>query len=82
MELPYQALMERVKKVCVGESPLSRSVTEACKQISEFAVQNRTVEFDTDLEETFHIADPYWLFYLRASPKLRDLAPKLTEAEP
>ena len=64
MELPYQVLMERVRAVCVGESPQGRSVTEACKQISDFALQNRTVEFDTDLEETFYIADPYWLFYL------------------
>jgi hypothetical protein len=33
------------------------------------------VEFDTDADvETLYISDPYWLFYLRCSPKMAELA--------
>ncbi|MGG5887824.1 hypothetical protein ACLF3G_11855 [Falsiroseomonas sp. HC035] len=72
---PYGVLMERVKSVCIGEAPAGRGVTEACSQISTFAAADRTVEFDTEAEvETFYISDPYWLFYLRCSPKMTELA--------
>lgn len=75
MDLPYSVLMERVKSVCTSDSPMGRGVTEACGQISQFATKDRTVEFDTDADvETFHISDPYWLFYLRCSPKMTELA--------
>lgn len=75
MNFPYDILMERVKSVCVGDAPAGRGVTEACSQISGFASADRTVEFDKDSDvETFYISDPYWLFYLRCSPKLEDLA--------
>ena len=59
MELPYSVLMDRVKKICVGDAPVGRGVTEACGQISEFASGDRTVEFDTDANvQTFYISDP------------------------
>jgi hypothetical protein len=75
MAFPYEVLMERVRSVCIGDAPAGRGVTEACSQLSNFAAADRTVEFDTDAEvETFYISDPYWLFYLRCSPKLHDLA--------
>ena len=75
MELPYSILMERIRSVCIGDIPVGRSVTEACGQISSFAATDRTVEFDTDAEvETFYVSDPYWLFYLRCSPKLASLS--------
>ena len=74
MELPYSVLMDRVKQVCIGDAPVGRGVTEACGQISAFASADRTVEFDTDSDvETFYVSDPYWLFYLRCSPKMRSL---------
>ena len=78
MELPYSILMERIRSVCINDVPVGRSVTEACGQISSFASTDRTVEFDTDADvETFYISDPYWLFYLRCSPKLASLAKEL-----
>ena len=74
MAFPYDVLMDRVKEVCIGDAPAGRGVTEACSQISAFAAADRTVEFDTDADvETFYISDPYWLFYLRCSPKMMDL---------
>jgi hypothetical protein len=75
MELPYSVLMDRIRSVCIGDVPVGRSVTEACGQISSIASVDRTVEFDTDADvETFHVADPYWLFYLRCSNKLASLS--------
>jgi hypothetical protein len=66
MELPYSVLMDRIESICIDEAPVGRSVTEACGQISAFASSERTVEFDTEADvETFYVADPYWLFYLR-----------------
>jgi hypothetical protein len=54
---------------------MGRGITEACGQLSEFAAKDRTVEFDKEADvEIFHIADPYWLFYLRSSPKMADLS--------
>jgi len=75
MTFPYSVLMDRIKSVCIGDAPAGRGVTEACIQISTFATADRTVEFDTESEvETFYISDPYWLFYLRCSPKMAELA--------
>jgi hypothetical protein len=79
MGVPYTELMERVEHVCTGGAPLGSSVKEACKQIAGFALSTypdqRIVEFDDETgTDTFSIVDPYWLFYLRSSPKLRSLA--------
>lgn len=75
MELRYPELMDRIKLVCCDEIPVGRGVSEACTQISDFAAGDRTIEFDTDQDvEVLHISDPYWLFYLRSSRKLKDLA--------
>lgn len=82
MAFPYEELMLRVRSICTGDSPAGRGVTEACSQISNFAASGRTVEFDTDAGvETFYISDPYWLFYLRCSPKLNDLAKERHSAD-
>jgi hypothetical protein len=79
MTLPYTVMMSRVEKVCVSEFPVGSSVKEACTQIAKFALSmypsQRIVEFDDESgTDTFSIVDPYWLFYLRASPKLATLA--------
>ena len=51
MELPYTVLMERItRSICIGDTPVGRSVTEACGQMSSFAATDRTVEFDTDAD--------------------------------
>jgi len=77
--LSYTAMMQRVEKVCHSDFPVGSSVKEACTQIARFAVSmypsQRIVEFDDESgTDTFSIVDPYWLFYLRASPKLATLA--------
>lgn len=80
MDLPYTKLMERVARVCTaGSSPVGSSVTEACKQIVKLAramhSNQRIIDFDDEAGAgTLSIVDPYWLFYLRSSPKLEILA--------
>ena len=79
MDLPYTELMKRVERVCVNDSPVGSSVKEACMQIAKFALDmyptQRIVEFDEETgTDTLSIVDPYWLFYLRSSPKLNSLA--------
>ena len=81
MTIPYPDLMQRVKQVCKGETPVGRSMTETCDQIVKFAIakypDQRIVEFDSEGgSDTFSIVDPYWLFYIRSSSKLETLAKK------
>jgi hypothetical protein len=91
MSLPYGELMERVQSVCRDKAPSGSSVTAACTQIDRIAGQlaglqdgrelQRALEWDRSSEvETLHIADPYFLFYLRASRKLTSLG-KAAEKE-
>jgi hypothetical protein len=87
MSLPYSELLGRVNHICADSSkvPVGSSISEACTQINKIAkksVENETgvqglapVEWDTTTDvENLHVAEPYFLFYLRASSKLRKLA--------
>jgi hypothetical protein len=83
MSLPYAELMARVGKVCIARAPVGSSVSEACIQISKIAsrsveqgssVGQAPVEWDTTAAvENLHVTEPYFLFYLRSSPKLKRL---------
>ena len=79
MELPYNDLMERIQKVCVGEGPSASSIVQACRQIAKIALRiaprERVLEWDDqELTGTMSVVDPYFLFYLRRSRKLDALA--------
>ena len=79
MEVPYNDLMDRIRKVCVGAGPSASSVVQACRQISWIALrvapQERVLEWDDqELTGTMSVVDPYFLFYLRRSKKLEILA--------
>jgi hypothetical protein len=65
-------------------APVGSSVSEACSQIGKIAsksVEQETgvqglapVEWDTTAAvENLHVTEPYFLFYLRSSPKLKRL---------
>ncbi len=78
MTIPYPELMERIRKICVEDVPVGRSVTETCDRMVKFAVSKypdqRIVEFDSEGgSDTFSIVDPYWMFYLRSSTKIASL---------
>ena len=79
MELPYDVLMARIAAVCSGDIPASASIVRACRQADTIAKRlapsERIIEWDDqELTGTMSIVDPYFLFYLRASRKLEQLA--------
>lgn len=76
LSLPYNDLFRRIQQVCVGETPQSASIYQACSQIAKMALEmypdQRVLEWDED--DIMEIADPYFLFYARWSGKLKNLA--------
>lgn len=77
MSLSWGELNARIQLVCTGDAPAGSSIKEACRQISSIAVEmypeQRIVEWD-DEADILTIVDPYFLFYVRSSPKLANLA--------
>lgn len=71
----YDDMLRRVRAVCRGESPVGSSISQALLQMHNIAdaVQptGKVIEWD---ENVLDIVDPYFLFFLRSSPILRDLA--------
>ncbi len=65
----YQALLDRILTICIGDPPSGSSITSACYQtasIVNYAVGEKIVEWDSN-NDVFDIRDPYLLFYLRWS---------------
>jgi hypothetical protein len=84
--LTYSALLGRISAICadIARVPVGSSVSEACAQIDKIAKKSvvvdtgvqgmQPIEWDTTAHvENLHIAEPYFLFYLRSSSKLRQL---------
>jgi hypothetical protein len=75
LSYPYEDLLSRTAKVCVGESPVGSSVTGTCLHMSKLAREKfpneRAVDWD-EQKQVFDIPDPYLLFYLRWSNRLHE----------
>ena len=71
LSLNYQELTRRVQQVCVNEAPAAQSIVRACVQMAKIAKESKSLEWDNNV---LNIADPYLLFYLQASNKLKQLA--------
>ncbi|UHC16089.1 hypothetical protein LRS73_27030 [Methylobacterium currus] len=67
----YDEIIARTKVICSGNSPSGSSVSEALLQMDKLsaAVQpgSKIIEWDDDVLD---ISDPYFLFYLRCSPRI------------
>jgi len=75
LSFPYQELLDRTVKVCSGESPVGSSVTGTCLHMTRLAQEKFPMERAIDWDEqkqVFDIPDPYLLFYLRWSGRLRE----------
>lgn len=76
LSFPYKELSERTQKVCVGDTPQTSSINQACIQICKMAEamypDQRVIEWDED-NYLLDVIDPYFLFYLRWSEKLHSL---------
>jgi hypothetical protein len=73
LTLTYDDLYNRVKRTGKNESPAGSSVAQALEQISELAAsteRSAVVEWRDDILD---VVDPYFLFYLRQSPRLTSL---------
>lgn len=75
LAFPYDDLVERVKSLCKSESPPGSSLTAAVTHMEKLATDqlptHRVLEWD-EQKEVLHIPDPYFLFYLRWSERLRE----------
>jgi hypothetical protein len=73
----YDEMLKRATALCVGESPVGSSVSESLVQMAKLAktVQDvPVIEWD---EDVLDIVEPYFLFFLRCSPLLSQLAAKV-----
>jgi hypothetical protein len=75
LSFPYQELLERTVTICSGESPVGSSVTGTCLHMSKLAQEKfpaeRAIDWD-EQKQVFDVPDPYLLFYLRWSGRLRE----------
>ncbi|RYH70112.1 MAG: hypothetical protein EON54_01725, partial [Alcaligenaceae bacterium] len=74
----WNELSRRVQRTCMGDSPQAASLSTACHQIAKMAKDlypaQRVVDWEGDPTSLLSIEDPYFLFYLRWSDKMRSLA--------
>jgi hypothetical protein len=71
----YDKVLARVQEICIGDVPSGSSITSALSQMHIIGeeIQPGTSPISWD-DDTLDISDPYFLFYLRYSGKLVDLA--------
>ncbi len=75
LSYPYEELLQRTVKICEGESPVGSSVTGTCLHMTKLAQEKFPNERAIDWDETkqvMDIPDPYLLFYLRWSGRLKE----------
>lgn len=75
LSFPYAEIYERTRNVCSKESPPGSSIASALEQIPEIA---RDLEPNVQIvewsDDVLDIVDPYFLYYLRCSPRMASLA--------
>lgn len=75
LSFPYGEIYDRTRRVCIGDAPPGSSVASALEQIPEIAGNLEPnapiVEWSDDVLD---IVDPYFLYYLRCSPRIASLA--------
>jgi hypothetical protein len=76
LELEYSEIVDRIKQICRGTTPVGSSIAEACKQLANIsealAPGARVVDWDEDYE-VLSLSDPYLLYFIRCSNKLPQL---------
>ena len=75
LSFPYAEIYERTRKICSDAVPAGSSVASALDQMPEIAGELEPhapiIEWS---EDVLDIVDPYFLYYLRCSPRLTSLA--------
>lgn len=70
----YDEIYNRVKDVCIGDSPTGQSISQSLTHMMNLAISHdgdKTL-FEWD-DATLHITDPYFTFYIRCSAKISAL---------
>ncbi|MBO9511674.1 hypothetical protein [Erythrobacter sp. A6_0] len=73
LSFPYDDIYSRTREVCVDDAPAGSSVASALEQLPGLAANietNPVLEWD---EDVLDIVDPYFLYYLRCSSRMRYL---------
>jgi len=75
LSFTYDEITKRVREVCRGDAPTGSSVNAALTQMHAIAenLQPSTSPLAWD-DPTLDIVDPYFLFFLRCSDKLKQIA--------
>jgi hypothetical protein len=75
LSFPYAEIYERTRSVCIDAVPPGSSVASALEQMPTIAQElepgAQIIEWSDDVLD---IVDPYFLYYLRCSPRLLSLA--------
>lgn len=74
LSLSYEQILARATKTCQGDSPVGSSLSESLKQMDGLAKLVQTapvIEWD---ENVLDVVEPYFLFFLRCSPFIQQLA--------
>ena len=75
LSFPYAEIYDRTRSVCAGEVPAGSSVASALEQLPAIATDlepnAQIIEWSDDVLD---IVDPYFLYYLRCSPRMTSLA--------
>jgi hypothetical protein len=76
LSITYDAMLVRVAAVSIDGTPVGSSVSGSLAHMSQIAEKfvPKALEWD---EDVLDIIEPYFLFYLRYSPKFRALARKV-----
>jgi hypothetical protein len=71
LSFDYDEVMDRIKGVCIDDSPVGSSVQLALKQMDGIAkdVKKETPVLEWD-DDKLEITNPYFMFYLRSSQKI------------
>lgn len=75
LSFSYDDIYQRTRAVCDGEAPSGSSIASALEQLPQLSEdlepQSRIIEWSDDILD---IVDPYFLYFLRCSHKLKRLA--------
>ena len=75
LSFSYDEILSRAAEVCDGEAPAGSSVITTCAQMAKIALEKfpkeRTIDWD-ESKFVFDLPDPYLMFYLRWSGRLRN----------
>lgn len=71
LALTYDDIYQRTRAVCVNEAPAGSSVASSLDQINDICVElqpdSSVLEWS---EDVLDVVDPYFLYYLRCSPRM------------